>query len=287
VQRTTKGEVWLMPNGNAEAARSVASTVGRLYGHALAWTNNGQIVLSSLAGKNLALWLIDPAGSRSTQLTSNQGDYYTPTTSPDGRFIVFASNRNGSGLNIWRMNAEDGSDVKQLTFTTGNSYPSVSPDSHWVVYDNQSDANSPVTAWKVPIDGGDPVHLTDQSARMPIVSPDGRFIACRQLGENGSREIVILPFDGGSSVERLSIPVKDFQQIEWAPNGRALVYIDSIKGVSNLWSFDLATRATKQLTHSKSDQDQIFSYAWSRDRKQLACLRVNETRDVMTITNEK
>src|SRR5207247_804019 len=110
----------------------------------------------------------------------------TPATSPDGRIVVFASNRNGSGLNIWRMNPEDGSDLKQLTFSTGNSYPSVSADGKWVLYDNQS---KDTTVWKVPINGGEPVRLTSEYSRMPIESPDGQFFAGRYLSESGSREI--------------------------------------------------------------------------------------------------
>src|SRR5207253_4824354 len=139
-------------------------------------------------------------------------------------------------------------DVKQLTFSDGNSYPSVSADGQWVVYDNHSNPTT-FTVWKVPIDGGNSVQLTNKYTRMPIVSPDGQFIACRYLVEGGSREIAIFRFEGGDPVERLPIPVMDWQQIEWTPDGRALVYIDTLKGVSNLWSFDLASRSTKQLTY--------------------------------------
>ncbi len=68
-------------------------------------------------------------------------------------------------------------------------------------------------------------------------------------------------------------------------DGRALIYIDTIKSVSNLWSYDLAGGSRKQLTDFKTDQ--IFSYAWSRDFKQLACLRGAEIRDVTLITNQR
>lgn len=283
VQGHQQGQVWLAPGGDAGDVRSVASTVGRLYGHAIAWTNNGKLVLSSLAGKNLNLSLIDPSGPNQTQLTVNTGDNYSPARSPDGHFIVFASNRNES-LNIWRMNAEDGSDVKQLTSSDGNSYPSVSADGQWVVYDNHSNPTT-LTVWKVPIDGGDPVQLTDKYTRMPVVSPDGQFIACRYLVEGGSREIAIFRSDGGAPVEILPIRVVDFQQIEWKPDGGALIYVDTIKGVSNLWSYDLVRRSRKQLTNFKTDQ--IFAYAWSPDFKQLACLRGAEIRDVIILDNQR
>ena len=182
VQRHRVGHVFVAPDGDAPRAKAITSTVARVYG--LDWTSKNKIVLSSMAGENLNLSLLDADGSQQAQVTANTGDNYTPAASRDGRYIVFASNRTGS-LNIWRINAEDGSDPKQLTFSDGNSYPSVSPDGQWVFYDNQN--NSTFTVWKVPIDSGAAVQLTVQYTRMPIVSPDGQFFACRYLVEGGSR----------------------------------------------------------------------------------------------------
>ena len=182
------------------------------------------------------------------------------------------------------MNAEDGSDQKQLTFGDGDSYPSSSADSQWVFYDNQS--SSRITVWKVPIDGGDPVQLTNEYARMPVVSPDNQYMACRYYVENGApRKIVIIPVQGGLPVKLLPIPAGQFQRVQWISNGRALTYIDMAKGVSNIKSYNLDDGSTKQLTSFQDDQ--IFAYAWSPDSKQLACQRGAEINNVITIGNQK
>lgn len=56
--------------------------------------------------------------------------------------------------------------------------------------------------WKVPIDGGEPLRLTDYIASRPSVSPDGKMIAC--LGRNESkRELLIIPFEGGQPLKRI------------------------------------------------------------------------------------
>ncbi|MCU1265506.1 MAG: hypothetical protein JWM21_1824 [Acidobacteria bacterium] len=274
VQRHRVGHVFVAPDGDAQRAKAITQTVSRVYG--LDWTTKDKIVLSSMAGDNLNLSLLDADGSHQAQVTGNTGDNITPATSRDGRYIVFASNRTGS-LNIWRINAEDGSDPKQLTFSDGNSYPSVSPDSQWVFYDNQN--NSTFTVWKVPIDGGAAVQLTDQYTRMPVVSPDGQFFACRYLVEGGSREIAIFPVSGGNPTARFPIPVQDWQRIQWTANGLALTYVDTVDGISNIWSYDLTSRLPKQLTDFKTDET-TFAYNWSADYRQLACHRGTNIRDV-------
>jgi serine/threonine protein kinase/Tol biopolymer transport system component len=278
-QRITK--IWTAPNGDAQRAKAIAPVNGLAFG--LDWTANGKIVFSSMAGDHLNISVVDPDGSNQIRL-ANAGDNYTPATSPDGRFIVFTSNRTG-GFNIWRMNAEDGSDLKQLTFGVADSYPSCSADSQWVFYDNQS--SSRITVWKVPIDGGEPRQLTTEYARMPVVSPDNQFMACRYYAENGQRKgIAIIPVRGGPPLKVLTeISGGLFQRVQWMANGRALTYIKADKGVSNIWSYNLDDGSKQQLTNFK--EDQIFTYAWSLDNKQLACQRGAEVNDVITLVNQK
>jgi Tol biopolymer transport system component len=114
---------------------------------------------------------------------------------------------------------------------------------------------------------------------MPVVSPDNQFIVCRYRGE-----IAILPVQGGEPVRRLPIPVMDWQQVQWAADGRALMYIKTVNGTSNIWSYDLATDSAAQLTAFTADR--IFAYAWSADHTQLACQRGTEITDVIVIRNQ-
>ena len=281
VHTDREARVFVAPDGDSLRAIPIAaSTSGYKYG--LNWIGNGKLVYSTMAGSNLSISAINPNGSDQTQLTVNAGDNFTPATSPDGRFIVFASNRTGS-LNIWRMNASDGSDPRQLTFTDGNSYPSCSPDGQWVLYDNLTGGTT--TLWKVPIDGGDPVRLIDISARMPVASPDTQFFACSYYGDDGPRGVAIFPFQGGPMTRLIPIPIRDWQRVQWIDGGHALSYIDSANGVSNIWSYDLGTGKSRQLTDFKTDQ--IFAYAWSPDQKQLACMRGTEVSDATIIDDQK
>jgi serine/threonine protein kinase/dipeptidyl aminopeptidase/acylaminoacyl peptidase len=281
LQSHQDAQIFVAPNGDSERADPIIRNVGRVYG--VDWTNKGKIVYSSTNRNNLNLSAIDRDGANKIELTVDVGDNIFPAASPDGRFIVFVSNRTGS-LNIWRINAEDGGASTQLTFGDGNSSPSVSPDGQWVLYDNQS--NGKFTMWKVSIDGGEPEQI-GESARSPVMSPDGQFIACRYYVEGAkSPTIAILPFQRKSPPKVLPIAIMDWQRIQWTADGRALTHIKEESGRFNIWRYELADGSATPLTHFKTD-DQIFGYAWSPDYKTLVCERGFKVSDVMIIPNRK
>jgi TolB protein len=93
------------------------------------WSPNGQFLLFAWVRKYgpgdpgaLDLYFMDVANPKQwVQLTHDGGRNDSPCWSPDGRHIVFQSNRSGSPQ-IWSMLA-DGSKVQQLTFTGHNSQP--------------------------------------------------------------------------------------------------------------------------------------------------------------------
>jgi Tol biopolymer transport system component len=143
--------------------------------------------------------------------------------------------------------------------------------------------------WKIPSEGGTPVQVTDNYSDVPVVSPDGKLIACyfRQI-EDSPMKIGILPTQGGAPVQLLDIPsaaTLTYPPFQWSHDGKSLVYVETRNGVSNLWSHPLDGSPPKQLTDFQSDQ--IFSFAWSRDGEQLALARGTETSDVVLIRNSE
>jgi serine/threonine protein kinase/Tol biopolymer transport system component len=232
VQSTRLINTWVAPTEDFSRITRIASTsaVSRSYG--LAWTPDNRLIYSSMGGGRLDLWSMKSDGSEKTQLTIDSGSNYHPSVSPDGRYIFFVSSRSGS-FNIWRMD-HDGSDSRQLTRGGSDFDPYPSPDGKWVVYDSGGSGKRAI--WRVPIALDKAEQLTDANTSVPVVSPDGKVIACRYWDDgSNSQKIAIIPFDGGKPIRTFDIPIMDWQRIRWTIDGKALTYVQVRDGVSNIW----------------------------------------------------
>jgi serine/threonine protein kinase/Tol biopolymer transport system component len=280
LQANVVAQLWLAPNGDAGKAKPI--TTGSINYSSLSWTADGKIVYMSDESGTFDIWIMDSEGKNKKQLTSNAGVNAYPSISQDGNYIIFNSNRGNdpSVFQVWRMNA-DGSNLKQLTQGPSAFYPTISPDGKWVLYAALNDTGKP-NIYKMSIDGGDPVQLTKNVSVWPRVSPDGKFIAC-QYNEDQQPlpKMAIIPFEGGAPVKTFNIPLG---QVTWSYDGKGLLYVDNKAGVSNIWIQPIDGSAAKQLTQFQTDN--IFSYAWSRDGKQLLASRGNETTDAVLMKDE-
>ena len=291
VQEDVSAQVYLTaPNEDSARARMISH--GKYDGlNGLDWAPDGKIVYFNQSGSNSDLWTMNADGSGARQLMSDDFVENDPAVSPNGRYVLYSSNRSGR-WNIWRIDA-DGNNSKQVSDGDGpDSSPKCSPDGKWIVFQSLRSGKS--TLWKVPIDGGPASQLTDQLALLFSISPDGKFIAYATLDEQVSTQsqLVIIPFEGGPSVKSLSPRFSIFggngatsAGLMWTPDGRAITYADQLNRAGNLWSQPIDGGPPKQLTNFPSDM--IFRFAWSTDGKQLAVSRGKFTDDVVLIKNFK
>lgn len=284
VQTEGASSIWVAPQGDAGRAKQISS--GRYDGQqGLSWMPGGKIAYTSRESGLTDIWSMGQDGKDQKQLTAHAATNLDPWATPDGRYITFSSTRKTASRSlrsIWRMDT-DGGNLKQLTGGQGDRFPKSSPDGRWVVF--HSERSGSLRAWKVSIDGGEPVPLTDKLTSNPIVSPDGSLVACwyRDDQPNMLTKVAIIPFAGGDPVRVLDMPssVNIAAGLRWTPDGRALNYIDTVNGVSNVWSLPLDGGPPKQLTDFKADQ--IFWFDFSRDGKPLAVSRGIQTTDVILI----
>ncbi|MEO8433715.1 MAG: protein kinase [Pyrinomonadaceae bacterium] len=264
--------IWIAPNDDAGRASQI--TYSKFDGiDGISWTPDGKIVYVSGAGGNLDLWMTGADGTGQKQLTADAGNNSQPSVSADGRYIVFVSDRSGTN-HVWRIDL-DGSNARQLTDGGGELNPQCSP-TGTVVYQSSSGKSN---LWKVPIEGGETVPIIDKTSTGVALSPDGKWIASGYF-QPTSVKIAIYPIEGGESHRILDL--SGYNYFRWTPDGRSLAYVDQTKS-SNISSQIIDGGPSKQLTNFKSDL--VFSFAWSRDGKQLALARGTVNKDVILITN--
>ncbi|HEX8493810.1 MAG TPA: protein kinase [Pyrinomonadaceae bacterium] len=286
VQYQRLSTVWLTGAGKENRTLQVTPGAGTYYD--LAVTPDGKLLYSSDASGSADIWEMETDGTNQRQLTAGAGRNYGPAASPDNRYIVFHSNRSGL-WQIWRMD-RDGSNPVQLTKDNAESnWPQFSPDGQWIIY-THLDTKLAMTLWKVPIGGGTPTQLNDKPSLRPVISPDGKTIACWQFGKQRDVpvQISIIPIGGGEPVKSFAAAASVISgwdaELQWTPDGSAVAYLDRRGGVDNIWSQPLTGGPPRQLTDFKDSQ--IFSFDWLRDGR-LVCSRGMRTGDAVLLRDSQ
>jgi len=78
------------------------------------------------------LWMMAPDGSNLRQMTLNRYNDTSPIFSPDGKQIVFVSNRDASESQLYVIPTAGGTPKKLTDFAVGLSSPRWSPDGRWI-----------------------------------------------------------------------------------------------------------------------------------------------------------
>jgi TolB protein len=283
IQYFRRSNPWIVPVAHPLDAQPVPGVDGKFYG--VAWTKSGDLISQSDIGGYPDLWSIHPETGELKPLTRDTHVEEDATASPDGRYVVYASNRDGT-FHLWRSNA-DGSDPIRLTEDDSLEEDGrITPDGQSVVY---TSIKSGIPAlWRVSIQRGEPTQLTSNSARRPSVSPDGTLIVCDYVEKSADGwKTAILQAATGKPVRFFSnIPSGEGAlPVQWTKDGKNLLFVKTDEGVSNVWMQPVDGGIAKQLTHF--GRDRIFAFAQSFDGRFLACIRGVATSDVVILQAAK
>jgi Tol biopolymer transport system component/DNA-binding winged helix-turn-helix (wHTH) protein len=269
-QSTRAFDLWVGATRESENLKKVTAVMDKF-----CWTPDGRLVYSLNTIGNVDLWVMRPDGQEQKQLTLNSATNDAPTVTPDGRYIIFISNRAGA-FQVWRMQI-DGSDPVPLTSGGGKNFPGISPDGKWVLYNTTDDWQ----LWRVSIAGGEPARLSDSYALFPSISPDGKMIAC--LGRSDSKAVLrILSFEGGQPLKTfdLAAPTFSSNRIQWTGDGKAVIYGTEHDGITSIFRQPL-TGGKPALVMKFEDELADFSY--SQDGQSLAVARGGWQHDIVLI----
>ena len=140
------------------------------------------------------LWVVDLDNHQKTQILQVDGTYcHQPAWSPDGKWIAFATDRDGN-VELYKVRW-DGSELTRLTDSPKfDCRPRWSRDGRWILFTSNRSGNHDL--FVMPADGGPPLQLTDHPSMDDHAdwSPDGQSISFVSLR------------DGGFDIYRLPVP---------------------------------------------------------------------------------
>ena len=155
-----------------------------------------------------------------------------PSLSPDGRYIVFQSERDLFSMDLFLADVYTGEILRPLQ---RNEAPYI-----------------------------DGIRYIDTSGSW---SPDGRNLAFVILA-NGNNQLAILDVQSGDIEERIEIEgLGAIQNPAWSPDGRRIAFSGLKGGITDLYLYDLETGSVRQLTNDKHAD---LHAAWSPDGRTLA-----------------
>jgi Tol biopolymer transport system component len=213
--------------------------------------DGGTLLFHSNRSGRQAIWIARADGSTAHILFDDPGVGSDPGTarwSPDGRKIVFAMRPAGATdeneSEIYLMDSS-GKNVRRLTRAAGDdSHPHWSSDGRRIFFNSARATPDLKAEWSkqwidiysMAADGSDVRKHTDCKSvcTYPVPSPDGRFVAHREVTaapgltwelDPGMRnsEVFVTALDGSGSINVSNSPAYDGWPM-WSPGGRWLVF---------------------------------------------------------------
>jgi len=187
------------------------------------------IILSMLDNGYAHLFLFSTQGKLLSRLTADPWDDITPSLSPDGSQIAFASRRNGY-WDLYLLNLSTGISSRLTDSMEYEASPSWSPDGQWLVFETYQNGSLDLVILSV--NNPEQRQILTQgpaSDHSPAWSPLGRKIAyvSNQTGED---EIWIADLDKFGEDTFLNISKNTFvseAHPSWSPDGNSLVWAGS------------------------------------------------------------
>jgi tricorn protease len=245
------------------------------------------------------LWVYDTATKKHTKLTDFAGEDRNPNLSQNGKSLYFLSERNGD-FNIFKMDPQPGAQAQQITSFEHHPVRDLSRSAgtdmvfswHGDLYSIRGQRQPKRIDIQIATDtAGDEPHSTSLSSRATqfSVSPNGKEVAFIDRGE------VFVTSTEFATTRRITNTPEQERSVDFAPDGRALVYAGERGGTWNIYQTKLADddelyffSATKfEESPLVQTSDDEFQPAYSPDGNKVAYLHNRTTLNVIDLESKE
>ncbi len=224
------------------------------------------------------LWTLAADGSESNtpgvEVTHDTALDWSPTWSPDGRFLYFSSNRGGT-MNLWRTRIDEKSgrvlaDPEAMTTPSlWSGELSFARDGSRFVYAGLDWRSTLLKIGFDPTSGTTvgppaPVLKSTQPIRDHQMSPDGQWVAFVQTG--GQEDLFVSRMDG-KELRRLTDDAFRDRGPNWSPDGKTIAFYSDRSGIYQIWIIRPDGSGLERLTENIGSAN--FP-VWSPDGREIA-----------------
>jgi Tol biopolymer transport system component len=276
------------------------------------WSNDGKQIAFTYGGWRLADWALSlDAGivdvdsqvrprSKMRPIVTGYHEDFTPTWSPDGKWIAYHSHRSSTPVASYeaagstddqylrRASGRPSEEIRLTDFGWEDGVADWSPDSHRLVFDS-CERGGPAGVskpWIVTIDPatGKTILVERLPLPDPIInaaeeswSPKGDEIALEEDAQGGRRILWVVRVDGKSAQKLVEYKSSTYGGTDWTPDGKTIVYAALAGERMQIFAVPRSGGEPRQLT---DDPANLMHPQVSPDGRWIACTRMAQTKEI-------
>ncbi|WP_176714187.1 PD40 domain-containing protein [Orenia metallireducens] len=211
--------------------------------------------------KSKSIYVTDIYAKNVVKLTDDKGDDWAPNWSADGEQLLFLSNRDGN-TNIYVMNA-DGSNLRQVTFTTTDKESPVWLDKNTILFASNRDGDFDI--YKSDLTGTYLQRLTDNNYYDSQIAYSSKYQSIAYISATtGERKLHVMQEDGTAKM-LLNSGFGTDSQPAWSGDEEEIIFNNYSSGKSII--YQIAPNGSN-LKDIMKVNGRVYNYAlWDREEQ--------------------